>query len=145
MADYHRQTLHSAEMRRLSTEGRGTKVAEDFWLSEFQCNDGTDILLLHEALPALLQRIRDHFGDRTVTVNSAFRTAAYNEKIGGASKSRHLHGLAADIEVEGIDPRDVANFAETLDVGGIGRYNDFTHVDVYGRDRRWDKTTGGDT
>jgi len=37
-----------------------------------------------------------------------------------------------------VPANTVADFAETLGVGGIGRYDTFTHVDVWGWNRRWD-------
>ena len=44
----------------------------------------------------VLNRIRDKFGS-AIYINSAFRTPCVNDAVGGASKSYHLHGLAADI------------------------------------------------
>jgi len=30
---------------------------------------------------------------------------------------------------------------EVLNSGGVGRYNTFTHIDLRGRNARWDNTT----
>jgi uncharacterized protein YcbK (DUF882 family) len=35
----------------------------------------------------------------------------------------------------------VADWANEEGFGGVGRYPDFTHVDVHGSERRWDKTS----
>ena len=43
-----------------------------------------------------LQTIREAFG-RAIRVNSAYRSKQVNTKVGGASTSKHLQGLAADI------------------------------------------------
>lgn len=43
-----------------------------------------------------LQTIRETFG-RAIRVNSAYRSKQVNAKVGGASTSKHLQGLAADI------------------------------------------------
>lgn len=47
-------------------------------------------------LAAFLDKIRVSFG-KAIRVNCAFRSAAVNEKVGGAKTSAHLKGLAADI------------------------------------------------
>ncbi len=43
-----------------------------------------------------LDRIRQRFGG-AIAVNSAFRSEAVNESVGGSRTSAHLKGLAADI------------------------------------------------
>jgi uncharacterized protein YcbK (DUF882 family) len=55
----------------------------------------------------ILQPIRDHYR-KPVFISSGFRSIELNEKIGGASKSQHPKGEAADIEVEGISNYDLA-------------------------------------
>lgn len=110
--------------------------AEFFNANEFKCHDGTPIFLLHPILLEWLDELRREFGP--TRINSGFRTGAYNEKIGGSSNSRHRYGLAADVDcVEVTDPESVASWAERKGFGGIGRYNTFTHLDVWGEDRRW--------
>ncbi len=54
--------------------------------------------------------------------------------------SQHLRGTAADITVRGVDPDVVQEIAEEIHaVGGIGRYNTFTHLDVRGHRAVWDR------
>lgn len=122
----------------LSVSGRDLPLSDNFTLGEFACRDGSDRVLVHPALVAVLQCVRDHFG-KPVRINSAYRTKAYNASIGGAKSSKHVLGMAADIVVKGVDHEDVAEFLEEYDVGGLGRYNTFTHVDVFGVMRRWDE------
>lgn len=90
-----------------------------------------------------LQKIRTRFG-KPVTINSAYRTAAHNGKVGGSPNSQHLYGLAADIVVEGAAPREVARYAETVlaGKGGIGLYKWGVHVDVRAKRSRWNSTSG---
>ena len=134
---WNRHRPHDSQAWNLLSDGTQTQVTEDFKLYEYQCNDGTPILLIHPALSEMLQSLRDHFGV-PVELNSAFRTYAYNDTIeGSAEQSRHLWGMAADPVVQGVPPREVTNWAEAHDVGGIGYYHDFTHLDVQGRNRRW--------
>ena len=89
-----------------------------------------------------LQRVRDEVGF-PVRINSAYRCPAHNKNIGGATHSKHLEGIAADIDVMGVNPKDVADKVEELMTsgaipnGGLGRYNTFTHVDIRQGPARW--------
>lgn len=59
-----------------------------------------------KATAEMLQVIRDHY-NRPVVVHSAFRSAALNKAIGGAARSQHLTGQAADFHVDGVPLREV--------------------------------------
>lgn len=114
------------------------KLSKNFTVKEFACSDGTDTVFISLALVNLLQKIRDHFG-RAVIINSAYRTEAHNKSIGGATYSQHKYGLAADIHINGVTPKEIAAYVETLmpSSGGIGIYKSFTHVDVRRVKSRW--------
>lgn len=117
----------------------GTKnLSANFKVREFACKDGSDPIFIAPELVDILQKIRNHFG-KAVTINSAYRTAAYNKKVGGATYSQHCYGTAADIVVKGVAPKTVAAYAETLlpNKGGIGIYPTFTHIDVRKVKSRW--------
>lgn len=114
------------------------KLSKNFTVKEFACFDGTDTVFVSLALVNLLQKIRDHFG-KAVIINSAYRTEAHNKAIGGATYSQHKYGLAADIHINGVTPKEIAAYVETLlpSSGGIGIYKSFTHVDVRRVKSRW--------
>lgn len=133
---YSQQDPADSVVYRLSTDP-GARLSEHFAVSEMACRDGTDILLVHPALVELLEDIRTHFGAPCI-INSGWRSHAYNLHMGGAKNSRHLFGMAADIDVVGVTPVEVWLYAQGLQVGGLGRYHTFTHVDVQGQNRRWD-------
>lgn len=117
----------------------GNKITNHFRVREFRCKDGSDAIFVADGLAAVLEQIRCHFGKET-TITSGYRTHSHNAKQKGSSKhSQHLYGLAADIVVAGVDPEKVADYAETLlpGTGGIGRYDDFTHIDVRSTKSRW--------
>ncbi|MEG1661164.1 MAG: D-Ala-D-Ala carboxypeptidase family metallohydrolase, partial [Clostridiales bacterium] len=88
-----------------------------------------------------MQKIRDHFG-KAVIINSAYRTASHNSKVGGSPKSQHVQGKAADIRINGADPLLVAQYAESIGLGGIGLYDTFTHVDTRATKSKWDYRNG---
>ena len=121
------------------------RLAPDFKVRELRCRDGSDTVMVDEALTVVLQCIRDHFG-KPVTITSGYRTAAHNAAVGGAKSSQHLLGRAADIRVQGVSVEDVAAYAESLmpDWGGVGRYPakagraaGWVHVDTRADKARW--------
>lgn len=87
------------------------QLSENFKVREFACHDGSDTVLIDTELVDILQAIRDAFG-KPITINSAYRNAKYNKKIGGATNSQHVYGKAADIRVEGVPPFAVAAWME---------------------------------
>jgi len=84
-----------------------------------------------------LEELRSALGGKAITVNSGCRCAEYNAYVGGAPGSQHKLGTAADIQVAGFTPGEVADVAEKLGFGGVGRYATFTHVDVRPITARW--------
>ena len=115
-----------------------------FKLREFQSKDGADEVLVCAGLVRLLENIRLITG-QPVRINSAYRTADHNAKVGGSPKSQHLVGKAADIVV-GVGHNNVGNalkvawLASQLGANGIGVYKTFTHVDVRDYRSYWDET-----
>ncbi|MBR5272879.1 MAG: DUF882 domain-containing protein [Clostridia bacterium] len=129
-------------------------LSKNFQVKEFACKDGSDEILIDPELVVILQNIRDHFG-KAVIINSAYRSPAYNKKIGGATNSNHTKGMAADIRISGVSPKEIAAYAESIGVRGIGLYETssdgyFVHVDTranksywYGQGQKYRSTFGG--
>ena len=109
------------------------KLSSNFKVKEFACKDGSDAVLVAPRLVMVLQSIRDHFG-APITINSAYRTPQYNDKVGGAAQSQHCYGTAADITVKGVSVSKVAEYARKRmpDWGGVGSYKaqGCTHIEV---------------
>ena len=116
----------------------GKQITPHFKVREFRCYDGSDTIFVSQELVEVLEKIRVHFG-KAVNINSGYRTETHNKKNGGAAYSQHKYGLAADISIRGVTPKQIAAYAETLlpGTGGIGIYRSFTHIDVRATKSRW--------
>jgi len=111
---------------------------EYFKREEFECKCGCGLYYPNELLLLVLTDLREHF-DQPVFITSATRCPTHNAKVGGAKSSQHIKGTAADIQVYCVDPSLIQDYLEakyphTL---GIGRYHNFTHVDVRSGKSRW--------
>jgi uncharacterized protein YcbK (DUF882 family) len=115
------------------------QLSKHFNEEEFRCRDGS-IKPIDKALIEGLERLRELAGNKSIHINSGYRSPTYNKKIGGAPRSQHVQGKAADITIAGFTPRQVAELAEKVPRfrnGGIGIYDTFTHVDVRKGAARW--------
>ena len=115
------------------------QISEHFKVKEFAQKDyQCDKILIESELVEVLEDVRKHF-NKPVTINSGYRTAEYNKKIGGVKNSQHTKGTAADIKVSGIPAREVQKYLKHKypDKYGIGSYLTFTHIDVRAKKARW--------
>ncbi len=117
-------------------ERRG--LSEYFKAREFACRC-CGMVLVHPELVRKLEALR-HLIGAPVFINSGYRCAGHNKAVGGAERSYHVFGMAADIQVEGADPVKLAEMAEKAGFDGIGVYPEpgFLHVDVRGYPARWE-------
>lgn len=139
-------------------ENNKVKLSKNFSSYEFRCGLGSpcscSTILIDDKLVEYLQKIRDHFG-KSITITSGYRCLSYNKRIGGATGSYHSKGMAADIVVSGVAPKEVAKYAESIGVKGIGLYETnadghFVHIDTrttksfwYGQAQAYRSTFGG--
>jgi uncharacterized protein YcbK (DUF882 family) len=124
------------------------KLTDNFSLQEFQSKDGApfpnEVVTNLITLAKQLQVLRDHLG-KPITITSGYRSKEHNMKIGGALDSFHVRGMAADIQVAGMKPKEVAEVIELLIKegkmmeGGIGIYRTWLHYDHRGKRIRWKK------
>lgn len=143
----------------------GRALSAHFKVREFRSGDGTDKVLIDEALPVLLENLYQAAQGRGykvtgIYINSGYRTAAYDKQVGGYGGGQHVAGKAADIRVgvsgpgDYTDKRGNAYFLDAKllccllqDIGcqGIGYIGGVAvHADT--RERRWwgDERTGND-
>jgi uncharacterized protein YcbK (DUF882 family) len=121
------------------------KLTKSFQLSEFACNDGTQVpesLIPNvKELAKNLQVLRDEIGE-SLTINSGYRSPSWNKKIGGVKSSMHLKAMASDLVCKSLTPKQLKSVIEKLikegkmKNGGIGLYPSFVHYDI-GATRRW--------
>lgn len=114
------------------------KLSANFSREEFACKCGCGFDHISLELVEVLQDVRNHFG-KPIKVTSACRCEEHNYRVGGAKKSKHLLGIAADIVVKGVSPDEVVGYlTETYPTRyGVGKYNSFTHIDVRDKKARW--------
>lgn len=138
------------------SKGKATQLSTNFKSTEFDChgNGCCTQTQIDDKLIEYVQKIRDHFG-KPVTVSSGYRCAIHNKNIGGATGSRHSKGQAADIYISGVAPAEIAKYAESIGILGIGLYETnkdghFVHVDTrttksfwYGQSEAYRSTFGG--
>lgn len=137
-------------------KGDSAQISKNFQFKEFDCQGKgcCSKTIIDEKLVAYVQQIRDHFG-KPVTITSPYRCEVHNKRVGGATKSYHMQGRAADIVVQGVSSREVAKYAESIGILGIGLYETsadgyFTHIDTrttksfwYGQNEAPRTTFGG--
>lgn len=121
-------------------------MSEHFSLDEFASRGEpvpVELVPRVERMMQALEVIRAELGGKPVSVISGWRSKKHNTAVGGARKSRHMQGDAADIRVKDVPPSVVADtvcrlIAEgKIPKGGVGRYPSFTHYDHRGVNARW--------
>lgn len=121
------------------------RLSAHFKVKEFACKDGSDTVLISEELVAQLEQLRTALGSDSCQVQSGYRTASHNKKIGGSRSSKHIKGWAADVvfyrDGKPIPAKTVCVRAQDLDATGVQYIGtNSTHLDVraarYWRDER---------
>lgn len=111
-------------------------LSKNFSRSEFACK-GTNCCghsaPVHPELISALQALRDQL-NLPLSITSGFRCNRHNEFVGGAARSFHTLGMAADVACpEGMTAEDLAQAVEAIPAfqqGGIGIYPSWVHLDV---------------
>lgn len=114
----------------VDTDGNA-KIARHFKVKEFACKDGSQIVFIDDHLCTILDILRHKLG-KPVIITSGYRTPGWNAKCGGAKYSYHMRGMAADIRVNDMSAKELANKLNEIvpDECGIIVYNGWVHFDV---------------
>lgn len=124
-------------IREYSKSDRSKGLSANFAVGEFGCRcTRCKTILVDEGLVERLQQVRDHF-DKAVVITSGYRCEAHNAEVSGAAGSRHTKGQAADFYIPGVAPAEIAKFAESIGIKGIGLYDDFVHIDTREKKSFW--------
>jgi hypothetical protein len=111
-----------APARRPSVGGGGVN-----WVASSSC--------LSSTLKSVIYGIASSYG--SVTVSSTCRSGSHNRRVGGAPKSHHLTGSAADFRVSGNISAAYASLRSNGSVGGLKHYGGgLFHIDTGAR-RSW--------
>jgi hypothetical protein len=119
-------------------KGDSQNIATNFRAREFDCQGKgcCDTTLIDEKLVEYLQQIRTHFGKPVYL--TAYRCETHNAMTPNAAKnSYHIYGQAADFHIDGVSPVEIAKYAESIGIKGIGLYDDFVHIDTRANKSFW--------
>lgn len=114
----------------VETEGN-KELGKHFKVKEFACHDLSPVVFIDDYLWKVLDILRTKV-EKPVVITSGYRTPGWNEKAGGAKYSYHMRGMAADIRINGMKPKQVANILNEIvpDECGIIVYRNWVHFDV---------------
>lgn len=113
-------------------------VGKHFKVKEFACQDGSQVVFVDDYLVSILDILRNKIG-KPVIITSGYRTPTRNSMVGGAKYSYHMRGMAADIRVNGMTAKEIANKLNKIIPYGCGIivYNTWVHIDT--RDKTYRK------
>lgn len=107
-----------------------------------RCHYTNEVREIDVGVLDLLCDIRDSVGTKKeLQIVSGYRSPAYNQYLVSLGRhvsrnSLHLQGLAIDFAIDGVSNERLVRLAKSFRGGGVGKYEDFVHVDV-GRVRYW--------
>lgn len=114
------------------------QISPNFKLYEFECKDGSNLVMVHPKLLELAQKLRERVG-KPIVINSAYRTPEHNRKIAGSPNSQHLLGKAIDVRaVPGLTIDQLAAMGRAVGFTGVGKYPWGCHFDVRDKSTEWD-------
>ena len=109
------------------------QLSEHFWLSEFECKDGTNFVELE--LVEKLEQLRKLL-NVPIVITSGYRSKEYNDSLikrgyKASPNSKHIQGRAVDIQkFDGFSDSFIEQLASLVGFKGIGIYDNFYHLDI---------------
>jgi zinc D-Ala-D-Ala carboxypeptidase len=107
-----------------------------FFLPEDIACKGTGELVVDAPSLDKLDKLMEHLG--VFKINSAYRSALHNARVGGAPLSQHRLGRAFDLKCAGEAQNILIDAAREIGFNGFGKYRTFVHIDT-GPTRRWNQ------
>jgi hypothetical protein len=114
----------------------GKKKESHFNIQEF--NQKQDPLSIEEIKidPILIEKLkalRELIG-KPIIITSGFRTPAYNQRVGGVSRSQHIEGKAVDIIVRNMTAKEIEPYAKQVGFTFMQTYTNkpHLHIDIRG-------------
>lgn len=107
-------------------------ISDNFYLSEFECTSKDHHhVIVDDLLLEKVQKLRSYW-NVPISFNSAYRCPQRNEEVGGSEHSYHMLGMAVDIPLRHfpVDIDAVVESALMIGFTGIGKYDNFVHLDV---------------
>ena len=130
------------------------QLTPNFKVREFACKDGSDKILIDDALPKALQAVRDNMklvGIEVGSLNivSGYRTPSHDKAVGGTGSGSHTRGWAADFNVKNKAGKVIPGIyaqcvAQLLGIKGIEHISGDTntHIDNTRADKWWAQQKG---
>ena len=110
--------------------------------TNFTFNPGVKLDMLSAPTRNMLMYIQRNATLPDLSITSGHRTAEQNKKVGGSTRSQHLHGNALDIPIDHLNDEQKANLlAQAIAAGakGIGIYKGgkTLHIDTRSNPSLW--------
>ena len=129
-------------MAQIFAKGFSVSLSPHFYSTDFDCRCKRPqccVTLVDENLPLALEKLWDIVGP--FKIDSGNRCPEHNEEVGGAPRSQHVEGKAADCRSSngktGPEMAAAAEHVPAFAAGGIGTYEVFAHCDVRQGKARW--------
>ncbi len=132
-------TVNAQTERKLRALGQPNAFPIHFYLNEFKTKSGEGfsggkvasktVRRNVRRLAWKLEAMRRKSGDKVTWVNSAFRSIAHNNRVGGSGDSKHLYGIAADVTIKGLSVSRMAALSYSSGFSGVIKYPTHVHVD----------------
>ena len=117
------------------------KLSQHFTLDEMTVTqhrewDNTpppDVIANLTRLAEFLEQVKTLLGGKPIMINSAYRSPAINQSVGGKPTSQHVHGCAADIRVPSMTPDQVMRAVVSSGLPFdqcIREFDAWTHVSI---------------
>lgn len=109
---------------------RGVQITPHFNSTEFMCKCGCGMIDVSERLIERLEILRNIL-NTPIYINSGYRCKQHDKNVGGTGYGAHTYGIAVDIHTTKYNAKEISEYANFLNFGGIGLITDNDiHLDI---------------